>query len=76
MERHHSLAEARAAKETLASRLNAHSGVTSIGIGSGKTNDDWALIVTLRDKEAGTSIPSDVDGVPVRLRVTGPISAF
>ncbi|HYH83069.1 MAG TPA: hypothetical protein VEX86_24955 [Longimicrobium sp.] len=67
-----SLERARAAKAAIQKTLENLDTVTGVGIT--RVGDDYAVKVNLR--EAGgdaADIPSHVDGVPVRVEVTGTI---
>ncbi len=50
-----------------------------VAVGIGKTEDGKAgIIVSVKEisLEVETSIPSQVEGVPVEIRITGPIQAL
>lgn len=45
-----------------------------VGVGITRMSDGYGLKVNLRDEPAaGVQLPEDVNGVPVRVEVTGPI---
>lgn len=45
-----------------------------VGVGITRVNDGYGLKVNLRtEPAAGVQVPEDVNGVPVRVEVTGPI---
>jgi hypothetical protein len=66
------LAQARAAKEEAQKVFGRLGQVVAVGIT--RMDGGYAVKVNLRlEPEAGKEIPSDVDGVPVRVEVVGPI---
>ena len=63
---------ARAAKGTAKAALARVPGV--VGIGLTKVGDDYALKVNLREAlPPGVRVPDDIEGVPVKVEVVGPI---
>ncbi len=72
----HSRNEAREAKRELADRLRNVEGITSIGIGTTESRDDYAVMVTVLDKKSTLQVPDQVDGVPVIVAVTGAIQGY
>ncbi len=45
-----------------------------VGVGITRVNDGYGLKVNLRENPGpGVQVPQDVNGVPVRVEVTGPI---
>lgn len=66
------LEAARAAKPALVARLAGHPAVNGVGIA--REGEGHVLRVNLRE-EATAGIPDDIDGVPVRTRVVGPLRA-
>lgn len=67
------LEQARAAKRVLRAELGDRRGVCGIGVA--RTQDGYGLQVNVTEPAARTAVPSSVDGVDVRVRVTGPVSA-
>ena len=67
------LADARAAKATLAARLAGEPVV--VGVGVGRAPDGWAVRVALARPAPELALPSEVDGVPVVVAVVGRIRA-
>ena len=65
------LETARAAKVRLRSQLAGRDGVGAIGIA--RSADGYGLQVNLTGASARASVPGSVDGVAVRVRVTGPV---
>ncbi len=65
----------RAAKARLTQLLQPNVEVN--GIGMGRVGSQWVLRVNLRSDgpAARRGIPSQVDGVPVSVRVVGPVKA-
>jgi hypothetical protein len=66
-----SLAQARAAKKTVLEQCADL--VEVIGVGITRVRDDYAVKVNLARPLKGMKLPTRVDGVPVRIEVTGPI---
>jgi len=67
-----SLERARAAKAAIQKSLETLETVTGVGIT--RVGDDYAVKVNLREAgPAEAGIPSHVDGVPVRVEITGVI---
>ena len=66
-----SLAQARAAKKTVLQQCADI--VEVIGVGITRIRDDYAVKVNLARLVKGMKLPARVDGVPVRVEVTGPI---
>ncbi|MFD1718360.1 hypothetical protein [Georgenia deserti] len=76
------LEQARAAKRALRERLLGVCGVTGLGVTpaddarhAGDVGEDQSWCVQVGVVSADVEVPADVDGVPVRVRVTGRISA-
>lgn len=76
------LEQARAAKRALRERLLGVGGVTGLGVApaddarhAGDAGEDQSWCVQVGVVSADVEVPADVDGVPVRVRVTGRISA-
>ena len=67
-----SLEQARAAKAALAELLRDHPAVNGIGVAR---EEEDAHVVVVNLAEAAEGIPEEIDGVPVRTRVVGPIEA-
>ncbi len=67
------LATARAAKAQLHACLGRRDGICGIGLARGEDGDE--LCVDVSHSDADEVVPSVVAGVPVRVRVTGPVSA-
>ncbi|WP_298460762.1 hypothetical protein [uncultured Cellulomonas sp.] len=67
------LAAARAAKERLRARLADDDGVC--GVGLARCGDGYELQVAVTGDDVRAAVPPAVDGVPVRVRVTGALHA-
>ena len=68
------LEEARAAKRTARRLLETVNRVVAIGIT--RLGGEYAVKVNLSGPVApGIEIPAEIDGVPVRVEVTGPVRA-
>lgn len=65
------LTEARAAKEKLLKKVAKRPDVNGVGITRGQGG--YGLKVNLTE-DTGKQLPSDVDGVPVRVEVVGAIT--
>jgi hypothetical protein len=66
------LDKAQAAKRSALRRFEKLGKVTGVGIT--RVNGEYALKVNLSEPvEPGTELPTDIDGVPVRVEVTGTI---
>lgn len=71
----HTLDEARAAKPRAWTVFEGLAAV--VGVGITKVGDGYGLKVNLRESPpAGTRLPAEVDGVPVRVEVVGQPRAF
>jgi hypothetical protein len=47
---------------------------TVVGVGVTRVDDDYAVKINLREPLAdGVDVPAEIDGVPVRVEVVGPI---
>jgi hypothetical protein len=69
---HISLEQARAAKKTALRRFKRLDGVTGVGIT--RVNDGYAVKLNLSGPvDPAVSLPADIDGVPLRVEVTGTI---
>ncbi|HVL68110.1 MAG TPA: hypothetical protein VM364_12675 [Vicinamibacterales bacterium] len=69
-----SLEQARAAKKRALERFRTLACVTGVGIT--RIGGEYGVKVNLSEPvEPGVSLPSDIDGVPVRVEVTGEIKA-
>ena len=68
----HSRDEARKAKNKAAQMLNGSAAVT--GIGLARLGDGWGVKVNLSAAPPRNLLPASIDGVPVQVEVTGPIS--
>ena len=69
---HIPLDKAQAAKRSALRRFEKFGKVTGVGIT--RVNGEYALKVNLSEPvEPGTELPTDIDGVPVRVEVTGTI---
>jgi hypothetical protein len=69
---HIPLAKAQAAKRSALRRFEKLGKVTGVGIT--RVDGEYALKVNLSEPvEPGTELPTDIDGVPVRVEVTGTI---
>ena len=67
------LEAARAAKQE-AHRIFARLGQV-VGVGITRINDAYGLKINLQQPPgAGVTLPSEVNGVPVRVEIVGPIS--
>ena len=68
------LEKARAAKRTAARLLETVE--TVVGVGITRLDGEYAVKVNLSGPvEPGTKLPTEIDGVAVRIEVTGPIRA-
>lgn len=68
------LNKAQAAKRSALRRFQKLGKVTGIGIT--RVRGEYALKVNLSEPvEPGTKFPTDIDGVPVRVEITGTIRA-
>ena len=67
------LSKARAAKARLRSDLSGRDGVR--GVGLSRDGDGYHLQVNLVGEADRAAVPRQVDGVPVTVRVSGPIQA-
>ena len=66
------LDKAQAAKRSALRRFEKLGKVTGVGIT--RVNGEYGLKVNLSEPvEPGTELPTDIDGVPVRVEVTGTI---
>jgi len=65
----------RRAKAALALRLKDVAGVTSLGIGKAFLSGEYIVRVTVRDRSTADQIPSDCEGVPVEVSVSGDFEA-
>jgi hypothetical protein len=63
------LEQARAAKAHLARDLTGHDGIR--GIGLTRVPEGYAVCVDVAERQE--DLPGAVDGVPVRVRVVGPV---
>ena len=66
------LQQAREAKAHLRAALAGRRGVQ---VGVGRRRDGYCLQVNLVQESDGAGVPEMVDGVPVRVRVVGPVRA-
>ena len=67
---HITLARARAAKALALDRFGPLAHV--VGVGITRVNDQYAVKVNLREPaRPGVTLPTDIDGVPVKIEVTG-----
>jgi hypothetical protein len=66
------LTEARAAKEKLLRQVAERPEVNGVGIARG--DGGYAIKVNLSEELSGRKLPTQVDGVPVRVEVVGQIS--
>lgn len=60
---------AKAALKKLSKKVMGRPGVTGTALGG--TAAGPCLMVYVRDTDAAAGVPSDVDGVPVKVEVTG-----
>lgn len=67
------LEHARAAKDRLRQTLAGRDGITGIGISRGA--DGYGVQVNVAQPAHRAAVPARVDGVDVRVRVTGPVHA-
>lgn len=68
------LERARAAKKTALRHLRSRDDV--VGVGITRVSGKYAVKVNLSEPpEPGTELPDEIDGVPVRIEVTGAIRA-
>ena len=65
------LDEVRAAKAKVLRQLKGIAQVVGVGI----TRVDGVYAVKVNLSEAGVDLPTQIDGVPLRVEVTGPIRA-
>ena len=65
------LEHARAAKDRLRQTLAGRDGITGIGISRGA--DGYGVQVNVAQAAHRAAVPDHVDGVGVRVRVTGPV---
>ncbi len=65
------LAEAREAKEKLSRQIANRRDVNGVGIARARRG--YAVKVNLTEELPGRELPSEVDGVPVRVEVVGAI---
>jgi hypothetical protein len=71
---HIPLDRVQAAKRSARRRFQKLGKVTGVGIT--RVNGEYALKVNLSEPvEPGTELPTDIDGVPVRVEITGTIRA-
>lgn len=72
-----SLDRVRAVKQRHEARWLALAGVTAVGIGRGADGDPQ-IVVSLAAESARIrrEIPEEVEGVPVEIRVSGPLRAL
>ena len=67
-----SLEKARAAKARAVDTFGRLAAV--VGVGITRVGEGYGLKVNLADRPAsGVALPADVDGVPVRVEITGPV---
>jgi hypothetical protein len=67
------LDRARAAKATVVQQFSHLAEV--VGVGITKVQDDYAVKVNLsRPVSAGSELPTEIGGVPVRVEVTGSLA--
>ena len=68
------LEKARAAKQSALRHLRSRDDV--VGVGITRVSGKYAVKVNLSEEpEPGTELPDEIDGVPVRVEVTGTIRA-
>jgi hypothetical protein len=68
------LDEARAAKRTALRLLDAVDNV--VGVGITRSGGEYAVKINLSGPVGpGVELPTDIDGVPVRVEITGPLRA-
>lgn len=67
------LPQARAAKEHLREHLRDRGGV--VGVGIVRSADGYCITVNVAEEDAAGQVPTDVDGVEVRIAVVGEITA-
>lgn len=72
----HSRDEARGAKQQLSAKFGGNDGITSFGIGMTEARDSYAVTVTVDDAAHAAKLPDEVEGVPVRVLVTGAFAKF
>jgi hypothetical protein len=65
---------ARAAKEQLRADLAGLPGLGGIGIG--RRHGAWVVTVRVEVEGACVAVPASYEGVPVEVRVTGPVRAL
>ena len=66
------LKRAREARDHLVEKLDGHPGVNGIGIS--RVDDGYVLKVNVRADGARAGMPTEVDGVAVRVQTVGKIS--
>ena len=68
------LEQAQSAKRTALRRFERIGKV--VGVGIGRVAGEYAVKVNLSEPvKRGTKVPTRIDGVPVRVEITGPIRA-
>lgn len=66
------LDRARTAKRQLRAQLAGRGGISGVGIT--RVGDSFGLLVNVVHPADGAGLPAAVDGVAVRVKVTGPVS--
>lgn len=71
---HISLEQAQAAKKAALRRFKTLGSVTGVGIT--RVGGEYAVKINLREPiEPGVKLPAEIDGVPLRVEITGTITA-
>jgi hypothetical protein len=65
--------QARAVKDRLVRERGEHPAVN--GVGLARDGEGWAVKVNLSRTAPDLDLPADIEGVPVRTEVVGPIRA-
>lgn len=67
--------EARRAKARVQSKLGSYPGL-AFGIGESDDGSDYAVVVLVKSEEAAKRLPKLQEDVPVKISITGPVSAY
>ena len=69
----HTYEQACGARDELVAALGDRPDILGIGIALTPTRDDYAVEVLVSSDEAATSLPSEVQGITVQRKTTGPV---